>query len=207
MYQKELKLLNETRAETLRLTAKVSQTQSEFAPLKGKWSIGEVLDHLLLAEQLYRGVFADLIEMKKAGKRAVVSDGFARVNTAIAYIPRPLMAMAEIPFTLLNMFVPSFVRELMTQSRLLPAQSPSIAEPSKGKSVAELREGLRQSCEQTTALFEANPTLDYRDMRYRHPLMGDNSTLELLRIVAFHEKRHHAQIEELLRSRSYPKAA
>ncbi|MEO7653589.1 MAG: DinB family protein [Bryobacteraceae bacterium] len=207
MCQHELKLLNESRTDTLWLTGGVSQAQSEFAPAYGKWSIGEVLHHLLLADQLYRGVFTELIEMKKAGKRAVVSEGFDRVNTAIAYIPRPVMAMAELPFTVLNLFVPAIFRELMAEYRLLPTQAPSVAEPGKGKNVDELRDGLRESCKLTTALFNANPNLNHREMRYRHPLLGDNSTLDLLRIVAFHEKRHQAQIQDLLRSRMYPRAA
>ena len=57
MYQQDLEMLRLTRAETLRLTAGVDQAQSEFAPAAEKWSVGEVLDHLLLAENYYRGIF------------------------------------------------------------------------------------------------------------------------------------------------------
>jgi uncharacterized damage-inducible protein DinB len=70
MYGQSLDLLRSTRAETLRLCAGVTQEQSEFMPAPEKWSVGEVLDHLLLAEKLYRDIFATLIELQKSGRRA-----------------------------------------------------------------------------------------------------------------------------------------
>src|SRR5882724_1201496 len=133
MYQHDLELLRTTRVETLRLCSGIDQTQSEFAPEPGRWSVGEILDHLLLAEKLYRNVFARLIELQKSGARAVINNGFADVNTSVAFIPRPVLAMAEFPLTIMNMFVPTAVREAMTQFRILPAQNPDLAEPKKGK--------------------------------------------------------------------------
>jgi hypothetical protein len=44
-------------------------------------------------------------------------------------------------------------------------------------------------------------------MLYQHPIMGSNSVLQMLRIVALHERRHQSQIQEVLRSRQFPKVA
>ena len=202
MFTRDLEMLRLSRAETLRLASGVTQEQSEFSPAPGKWSAGEVLDHLLLAENYYRSIFVQLIEMKKSGARPVISSSFADVNTSIAYIPRSVLPWLEIPFTVFNMFVPTAVREAMTQIRLLPAQNPDMATPRKGKPVGELRDALRASYEETAALFQSNPGLDYRGMRYRHPLLGDNNMLQVLRIVALHERRHHSQIRDILRARN-----
>jgi len=207
MYHQSLTMVRLARAETLRLSAGVTQAQSDFSPGPGKWSAGEVLDHLLLAEKLYRDIFACLIELQKSGQRPLIHIGFDQVNVSIAFIPKPLLPMLALPFTMMNLFIPTVVREAMTQFRSLPAQNPDIAAPRKGKSIAELRRALSASYEETATLLDSNPSLDYRRLRYVHPLMGDNSVLDGLRMVALHERRHQAQFVEILRSRRFPKAA
>jgi hypothetical protein len=207
MFTRDLESFRLTRAETLRLSSGVTQDQSEFAPAPGKWSFGEVLDHLLLAENYYRRIFCDLVELQKAGARPMIRSSFADLNTSIAYIPKSLLPMLEVPFTVFNMFVPTVVREAMTQIRLLPAQNPDMATPRKGKRVAELRDALKSSYEETAAVFQSNPQLDFRAMRYRHPLLGDNNMLQVLRIVWLHERRHHSQVQDIRRSRQFPKVA
>src|SRR5258706_6874264 len=205
MHTENLELLQQTRSETLRLGSGINQAQSDFVPAPGKWWVGEVLDHLLLAESFYRRIIAQLIELKKSGVRPVIRNGFAEVNGSIAYIPKSVLPMLEIPFTIFNMFVPTPVRELMTQFRVVPAQIPDMATPRASRPVAELRQELKASSEETTALFHANPQLDYREMRYSHPLLGDNSVLQLLRILSMHERRHQSQIQDVLRSRQFPR--
>jgi len=207
MYQDALELLRLTRAETLSMSSGLSQGQVDYQPAPGRWSVGEVLDHLLHSEKLYQDIIARLIELEKDGKRAVISDSFAQVNTSIAYIPKPMLPFIELPLAVFNLFVPTFVREVMTEFRILPAQNPDIARPERGKPLGELRDALRASYEKTAALFTDNPTLDYRRMRYRHPLMGDNHVLEVLRIVAFHERRHQSQMRDVLNLKEFPKAA
>jgi DinB superfamily len=206
MYRQNLELLRAARAGTLRLCSGISQAQSEFAP-SGKWSTGEVLHHLLLADDLYRRNFAHLIELQKSGQRPVLRRSFADLNTSIAYIPKPILPMLEIPFTVMNMFIPSVVRETMMQFRLLPAQNPDVITPKKGQPVNELRAALQASYDEMAALFNANPHLDYRGMIYQHPLMGSNNVLQMVRIVALHERRHQSQIQDLLRLPQFSKVA
>lgn len=202
-----LELLRATRLTTLSLTRDLTQAQVDFRPAADAWSVGQVLDHLLIAEKLYRDSIAELIQMSKDGRRPVIRKGFKDIDTSIAYIPKSLLPFLDVPFTILNMFVPPFVRETMAELRLLPAQNPKIAEPASGRPIGELRDALRDSFDDTAALLKANPNLDYRAMRYHHPLLGENNVAQLLRIVAFHERRHQAQIRDILRSRALPKAA
>jgi hypothetical protein len=206
MYKQNLELLRSTRAGTLRLCSGITQAQSEFAP-PGKWSVGEVLHHLLLADDLYRGNFAQLIELQKSGQRPVLRRSFADLNTSIAFIPKPILPMLEIPFTVMNMFVPSVVRETMMQFRLLPAQNPDIITPKKGQPMNELRAALEASYDEMAALFNANSRLDYRGMVYQHPIMGSNNVVQMVRIVALHERRHQSQIQDLLRLPQFSKVA
>jgi DinB superfamily len=206
MYRQNLELLHSTRAGTLRLCSAITQAQSEFAP-PGKWSVGEVLHHLLLAENLYRGNFAQLIELQKSGERPILRRSFADLNTSIAHIPKPILPMLEIPFTVMNMFVPSVVRETMMQFRLVPAQNPDVITPKKGQPVNDLRVALQASYDEMAALFNANPNLDYRGMTYQHPIMGSNNALQMMRIVALHERRHQSQIRDLLRLPQFSKVA
>ncbi len=110
MFNQDLEMFRLTRAETLRVSAGITQAQSEFAPAPGKWSVGEVLDHLLLAENFYRRIFVRLVELQKSGARPVIRSSFAEVNTSIAYIPKSLLPLLEVPFTVFNMFVPAVVR-------------------------------------------------------------------------------------------------
>lgn len=207
MFGPNLNLFRTVRRDTCDVADRLSQTQLDFTPGAGKWSAGEVLDHLLLADKLYREVIAQLIDLDKAGREPLVEKGFDEVNTSVMFIPKELLPYATAPFTLLNMVIPDFVRETMTVFRILPAQNPDIAQPRKGRAAEELRADLRTSFDSLEALFKGNPALDYRRMRYKHPLMGDNNVLQVLRILAFHERRHQSQMEDIARSRAFPKAA
>jgi len=207
MYAKSLDMLRSVRNATLSMTADLTQQQSEFVPAPGKWSAGQVLDHLRLADDLYRVRIARMIELEKSGQRPVVSDGFQDINTSVAYIPKAALPLLEIPFTIFNMFIPPFLRDIMTEFRLLPAQNPDVAKPKSSQPVEELRTALKLSLERIADLLATNPNIDYRRLRYRHPLMGDNNLLVLLRIIASHERRHQSQIRDIFKRRDFPRAA
>ena len=207
MYQTDLELFRTVRIATLGLAAELTDQQAAFSPGPDRWSIGEVLDHILLAEQLYRDRFTRLIELKKAGRKAELVSDFSEINTSVLFIPKPMLPALELPFKMMNLFVPAAVRETLTRYRLMPAQAPSIAEPHKGRPVAELREALQESLAQTRKLFQDNQDLNYREMRLSHPLMGNNNVLQLVRIMALHEQRHQDQIRRVMGSPAYPKSS
>src|SRR5207248_4144115 len=156
---------------------------------------------------LYQRNFGRLIQLQKSGQRPVLRSNFTDLNPSVAYIPKSLLLMLEIPFTVLNLFVPNVVRETMTQFRLLPAQNPDITTPKKGQRIGDLRASLQSSHDDIAALFSANPDLDYRAMRFQHPILGSNSVVQMLRIAVMHERRHQSQIQDLLRLPQFSKVA
>ena len=198
--------LQATRERTLNLVKHLSQAQSEFAPAPRKWSIGEILDHLIRAERLYREKFAELIDMAKSGRPAVLRVRFAEVNTSIAFIPKPLLGLMEAPLGVLNSVMPKCIRETFVQYRLVPAQAPSVAEPTRGRALQELRDELRNALAEMNALFAANAELNFTQMRVIHPLMGDNNIPELLKFIASHEQRHQNQLLDILNLSEFPAA-
>jgi uncharacterized damage-inducible protein DinB len=199
MYHADLAQLREVRNRTLEMTEGLSQAQADFSPGYNIWSIGEILDHLLLSEQTNRNEIAQLIELGKSGRRPFISRTLADVNFSPAFIPRSILPFFELPFRTLTMFLPASVRELIVRYRLIPARSADITTPRKGKRITELRSELDASIKETAALFDRNPGLDYRAMILDHPLLGTNNVLQLLRILASHERRHQDQVGDILR--------
>jgi hypothetical protein len=61
--------LESARAQTLGMAEPLSQMQLDYTSRPDAWSIGEILDHLVLAEALYRGEMARLIDLARAGRR------------------------------------------------------------------------------------------------------------------------------------------
>src|SRR5258707_12509669 len=97
----------------------------DFAPAPGKWSAGEVLDHLLLAERFFRGEIRRLIQMRRAGQAPVLRRGFAELDISVAFLPRGLMPLLEWPLAWANLFVPGRARDFLPRSRLVPARHPA----------------------------------------------------------------------------------
>ena len=207
MYQSDLALFGAARQRTLELVEGLTQTQIEFSPAAGQWSVGEVLDHLLRGGALNRRDIAELIDLAKSGRRPYLVRTFADVNVSIAFIPKSMLPFLEVPFRWWSMVVPRSAREFLIRNRLVPAQSPDVGTPRKGRALDELCQELRTALQETEALFAANPTLDYRAMMHQHPLLGVNNVLQLLRIVALHEQRHQSQISDILKLPGFPRAA
>jgi len=142
--------------------------------------------------------------MQKAGKKAALRVGLEEVNTSIAYIPKLILPLLEIPFTVFNMFVPNMVREAAFKYPVIPAQHPDVTKPARGKSIESLRKDSISSFERLSTPFYANSSLDYRAMRVRPPIIGSHDALQILSVIALHEKRHQSQIRDILRSPNFP---
>src|SRR5215469_7667132 len=102
MVPETLASLSAARAQTLAAVAPLTQAQLEFRPREGSWSIGEVADHLTLAEGLYRGEIERLIEMVKNGERPYLKHSFSDINVSPLYLPAPVLSMLELPFGIVS---------------------------------------------------------------------------------------------------------
>jgi len=184
----------------------LSQEQMDYSSAPGTWSIGEVVDHLILSVEVIRGDIAELIELTKAGRQPLLYRSAADFNITTFFIPKCVLPFLEAPFNFLNMFVPDSAREFFVRYRLIPARAADIATPRQGKSVAELLDGLRSSLGEMEALFAANPNLDYDTMIHQHPLLGTQNVPHLLYTMGLHEERHQSQISDLLTDSRFPMA-
>ena len=196
-----------TRESTLAMTKALSQKDFDYSAAPNRWSIGEVLDHMLLAERLNREQIAKLIHLQRAGQRPELVLTFSDLNISVVGVPRSLLTLLEGPLTLMNMFVPDALRNYLTRKRLVPFRNPDVAAPRRGRPGAELRGDLISSLQETERLFQDNPDLDYDEMVVQHPLLGRYDVPGLLRFMSAHEQRHQSQIADIQRAPQFPTAA
>jgi hypothetical protein len=194
------------REATQALVSGLTQAQLDFSPSAARWSVGELIDHVLIAERLYREDIATLIRMKREGRRPLLRRTFSDVDVAPAFLPKAVMPYLDLPFTMMNLFVPAAAREFLMLHPVLPIQNPQAARPRKWRPAAELRAELVSSLRQTRALFDANPDIDYRELISQHPMMGTNDVLQMLRFLTLHERRHQRQMRHAIADPRFPQA-
>lgn len=194
----ELAAFRGTRRRTLGMAEGLSDERLARRPGDGGWSVGEVLDHLVLAEEVYRGDIERLIALRRAGRRPVIRRTFRELDVSILFIPRQLLPLLEIPFSVAGAFVPRSVREGLARSRWLPVQNPTRAEPRHGRPGADLMRELQESFAVTERLFAGADDVEWDGMTISHPLLGTNDVPALLRLMDRHEQRHQDQIRDVL---------
>lgn len=195
-----------TRTRTLEMAEGLTQEQLDFLPGANRWSIGEVLDHMLLGERLNREQVAKLIGMTRQGRKAELRLTFSDLNISVVGVPRSLLPLLEAPLTLMNMFIPDSLRNYLTRTRLLPFRNPDPASPHRGRSAAQLRGDLISSLQETERLFQSNADLYYNEMFVEHPLLGRYDVPGLLRFMSAHEERHQSQIVDIQAASGFPMA-
>ena len=97
------------RTHTLDLVRGLSQAEADAVPAPGRWSVGEVLDHLLLAEQFFRGEIRQLVGLARAGREPVLHRGFTDLDISLGPFPRRLLPVLTVPLTVANWFVPRWL--------------------------------------------------------------------------------------------------
>jgi len=194
-----------TRARTLQMVDGLTQTQLDYAPAPDRWSVGEVLDHMLLGERINREQVARLIERSRKGEKPELSLTFSDLNISVSGVPRCVLPLLETPLTIMNMLVPDSLRTYLTRNRLVPFQNPDVATPRRARAALQLRADLADSLRETEALFQDNPGLDYGEMVVQHPLLGRYDVPGLLRFMSAHEQRHQSQIADILSDPRIPR--
>jgi len=200
----ELTEFRKVRNETLRLTAALSPAQLDYRPTPNRWSVGEVLDHLYLFDELFGQEIRELIELRKAGKAAIVLRSFADYGLTFPYVPKVFMPLFEIPVACINIFVPRSVRGAFFRWRQVPAQSPEITQPRRGRPAEELRRELDGFPESIAHLTSQNPDIDLRQLTFYQGLLGFSNVARILEVLANHERRHQGQVRDLLADPGFP---
>jgi DinB superfamily len=201
----ELLAFLEARAETLERVKGLAQHQLDWSPAPGRWSVGEVLDHLRRVDTTYRGEIAELFRLAESGKSPVLRRGFADIDAALFNLPKSWLPHLELPFRMMSLLTPRPLLAFLASARFIPIKNPAAATPERGLPGEQLRREAAASAQALADLFAAHPDLDYRALRHEHPLFGNNHVLQLLEIETLHERRHHAQIAEVVAESGFPR--
>jgi uncharacterized damage-inducible protein DinB len=196
----------QVRESTIDIVRRLTQKQVDFSPAHETWSIGQILDHLLLSEKLYRTQMERLIELAREGKSTDIELSMYQVNSSFAFIPREVMSLFSIPMKVFNMFVPHAVRESLIRYPLIPALNPTVSDPVRGRPIEVLCESLKSSIAETEALFRGALPANLREMTLSHPVLGTNNIQQILGILGAHEERHQGQIRDRIRQAGGPAA-
>jgi hypothetical protein len=192
-----------TRRETLALVEKLGQEQSEHKPGAEKWSVGEVLDHLLHVDAVFVREIAVALDQRRRGLPFVYR-GLADVDSNVPWVLRPILPFLEVPFGLFNVLVPPRLRRFLIRDRRLPGQAPRVLWPRFGRPIGTLREELLETFRTLEEQQRDHPDFDLDNLYYYNSIVGLQSIPGMYRFAANHEKRHQEQLREILDDEDFP---
>ena len=193
------------RALTLAAVTPLTQAQLDFCPRPGRWSIGEIADHLLLSEQQYRDEIGRLIDLARSGKPTYIRRTFAEANVSPFGLPNVVLSALEVPFGIVGRLMPDAVRDVLTEVPLLPTRNPDFATPTPGRPAVELKADLASAIVSTQSVIERHGDIDFSRLVSEHPLMGRTNVPQILAFLARHERRHQGQMERVREDRGFPR--
>jgi hypothetical protein len=155
----------------------LNQAQADWRPAPERWSVGEVLHHLVLSNRSFARVVAKLV---KHGRRL----GLAAPPDARRSWPR-LRAVADVEAS-------------------GPVKNPDLVTPTHGLPVQQLRRDLVESHESVAVQIPDIAGLDLAALRFPHPLGFELNLFQWVDITGAHERRHLHQIERLLAADGFP---
>jgi len=168
--------LQAARAEVLREVEGLSQAQADFRPGPKDWSIGEVIDHLAIAEVA-------------TGKLTTKLTREAEAAGAPAPFPVGLASFAPLP-----PWPPG------------PTEAPPVVWPSAGKPIGELLATLKATRERSRQSMDKVAALDPRRLVFKHFRLGDLDLAQWWTLQAQHDRIHLEQIRDVKRARGFPGA-
>ncbi len=202
--------LKAARFRTLGMIADCSQEVMDRAPDNprwlsgeaGRWSIGEVVDHIVKVMHSLTGHIEDLIRLHVNGQEAVITLNYKDYDVSPFFMPRQLMPVAEPMFKMGNRLVSALLpfrfRETFFRSRSFPIRNPTQWLPEQGRPLDDLRSELMSSIDSLVRLFEQQPDLDFDQLVLEHSIYGRHTVPQLLEVLLIHEEWHHPDIERLL---------
>ena len=193
----------EVREETLFLVRELDQQQSEHRPKPGKWSVGEVLDHLVKLDRLIVRELEVALQQRRRGLPFVYR-GIADIDTTIPWVLRPALPFFEVPFSIFNTLLPQTARRAFTGSRSVPLQAPGVIAPRYRRPIDSLRQELGETFDTLRQQQTDFPGIDLDRVYYYNPIAGFGSVAGLYRFVSNHEERHQGQLHDLLDDASMP---
>lgn len=198
----------DTRGETLELVRGLDQEQMDFSPGRGKWSVGEVLDHLVRVDEVFREEYDELLRRWRE-KRGGVSlyRSLSDAGFSLPLVPDALLPLFDLPTAMAGVLFPRPVRQVVFGSRSVPAKAPARIAPRRGRPAERLREELAGFQDYLEAYFADHPDVEWESLRYYNPLCGFTNLPGVVSFVASHERRHQGQLRDILAAKGFPAAA
>lgn len=206
MGYRQLKTFRATRRRTLATVEGLSQEQLDFSPGRGKWSLSEVLDHLTRVDRIFRRDLDELVARRRKRRRVFLMRGLKDFDVKVPGVPKSFLPLLDLPVAAFGAFVPRQLRQGVARSRLVPARSPEVIAPRKGRQGDDLRAELSGMLEFTHRLF-ADRAIRFGELYYYNPLTGFTSALGILSFAASHETRHQEQMADVLAAAGFPETA
>jgi hypothetical protein len=168
--------LQTNRADVLGEVEGLSQRQADWKPAEKEWSIGEIVDHLTIAEIA-------------TGKLTTKLTREAEAAGTLTSFPRDLTAFAPLP-----------------PSPAGRAEAPPVVWPQHGKGIGELIATMKATRERSRQSIEKLATVDPRPLTFKHFRFGDLDLSQWWRLQAAHDGIHLAQIRAVKTSPGFPAA-
>lgn len=193
------------RAETLALVDSLTQEQLDFSTAPRKWSVGEVLDHLVRVDEVFRDEYDELLRRwKKRGRGVGLYRSLSDAGFSLPLVPDALLPLFDVPTAMAGILFPRPIRQAVFRNRAVPAQAPKRIEPRHGRPADDLVGDLAGFQEYLERFFADNPDVEWERLRYYNPLCGLTNLPGVMSFIASHEGRHRKQIREILEADGFP---
>lgn len=168
--------LEKVRAEVLREAQGLSQRQADWKPGANDWSVGEIIDHLTIAEIA-------------TGKLTTKLTREAEAAGALAPWPADLAVLPPLP-----------------PDPPGPAEAPQVVWPAAGKPIGDLVATMKATRQRSRQSIEKLATLDPRKLLFKHFRLGDLDLAQWWQLQARHDGIHLAQLRDVKRAAGFPPA-
>lgn len=168
--------LQAVRAQVLSEAEGLTQRQADWKPGAADWSVGEIIDHLTIAEIA-------------TGKLTTKLTKEAAAAGTLAPWPADLRALVPLP-----------------PDPPGPADAPQVVRPAHGKAIAELIATMRATRERSRQSIDKLATVDPRKLLFRHFRLGDLDLAQWWQLQARHDGIHLAQLRDVRRAPGFPQA-
>jgi uncharacterized damage-inducible protein DinB len=168
--QEVLEYLDTTRSELGKAVEDVPQTRREERPASDRWSVAEVLEHLVIIE----GRVVKMISSRIAAARAEGLGPEMETSPVLDSINRAL---------------------IIDRSRRVTA--PEMVQPQAAGDAASGWAALQQSRSNLRDAVLAGDSLALGEVTQQHPVLGLINLYQWLLFVGAHEARHTAQVREI----------
>lgn len=167
--------LQTARADVLHEVEGLSQAQADWKPGPKDWSVGEIVDHLTVAE------------------------------VATGKLTTKLTKGAEAAGTLASGFPPDlreFGRVMPAEPG--GGEAPPVVWPQHGKPIGELIATMRATRERSVQSIHRVAATDPRRLVFKHLRFGDLNLGQWWKLQAEHDRLHLAQIRDVKRAPGFP---